>query len=363
MTLKMQSRRCVAKEHSQQIQLSVDMTKLGFLGTDYKRSQLRDIELIYLKSEMWPTLCEMVRIDSPISELVILATCNRFEIYFSSDDLDASILWLTAFIADTANIPRESIQKIIYPLTDGDVIQHLFNVSAGVESMVFGEDEILSQVKKAYSDFQTLKSTGPATNKLFQTAISVGKRVRHETEISRGAYSVSSIAIDAIRELKLDYFDHSILIVGAGTIGQRAMKKLVSIGHPSLTICNRTLQKASDIALKSGISMIPFEQLTQSVGTYDIVIVATAASDYLIRPEQFSEQSDTSLIVDLTVPRNVDPDTATANRQIISVDGLKQIADKNVAKRRQESLKIQAILDDEQCKYEEWLHRRDVCQR
>lgn len=334
------------------------MTKLGFLGTDYKRSPLRDIELIYLKQESWQSLCHVVRNESPITELVILATCNRFELYFVADDIDEAVQWLTAFIADSANIPRDSIATIVYSLKEGAVIQHLFNVAAGVESMVFGEDEILAQVKKAYSDFQEIKITGPTTNKLFQSAIGVGKRVRHETEISRGAYSISSIAIDAIRELKLDYFDHSILIVGTGTIGQRAIKKLVSIGHPSITICNRTYAKAAKIAEESGVSILPFEKLADAIRQFNIVIVATAASDYLICPIHLQNNSETSLVVDLTVPRNVDPTIDTMGCQVISVDGLKQIADKNVLKRRKEALKIQAILDDEQLKFEQWLQRR-----
>lgn len=224
--------------------------------------------------------------------------------------------------------------------------------------MVFGEDEILSQVKKAYADFHALNTTGPTTNKLFQSAIGVGKRVRHETEISRGSYSISSIAIDAIRELKLDYFEHSILIVGTGTMGYRAIKKLVSIGHPSITICNRTLEKASKIAEELGVSVLDYGALADSVRQFNIVIVATAASDYVIRPAHFQNPSATSLIVDLTVPRNVDPAIDMATCQVISVDGLKQIADKNVMKRRKEALKIQAILEDEQLKYEQWLHRR-----
>ena len=332
--------------------------KLGFLGTDYKRSPLRDIELIYIKQDSWPAFCQMVLNESPITELVVLATCNRFELYFAADDVDAAELWLTAFIADSANIPRNAISNIVYSLTDSAVIEHLFNVAAGVESMVFGEDEILSQVKKAYSNFQALKTTGPTTNKLFQSAIAVGKRVRHETEISRGAYSISSIAIDAIRELKLDYFERSILIVGTGTIGQRAIKKLVSIGHPSITICNRTFEKASKIAEESGVSILKFETLSECVCQFNIVIVATAASDYIIRPSHLPNASETSLIVDLTVPRNVDPKIDTTNCQVISVDGLQKIADKNVLKRRKEGVKIQAILDDEQLKYELWLQRR-----
>ena len=332
--------------------------KLGFIGTDHKRSPLRDIELIYLKNESWQAFCQMVRDESPITELVILATCNRFELYFVAENVDDAGHWLTSFIADSANIPRETIRTIVYSLTNSEVITHLFNVASGVESMVFGEDEILSQVKKAYADFHALNTTGPTTNKLFQSAIGVGKRVRHETEISRGSYSISSIAIDAIRELKLDYFEHSILIVGTGTMGYRAIKKLVSIGHPSITICNRTLEKASKIAEELGVYVLDYGALADSVRQFNIVIVATAASDYVIRPAHFQNPSATSLIVDLTVPRNVDPAIDMATCQVISVDGLKQIADKNVMKRRKEALKIQAILEDEQLKYEQWLHRR-----
>ncbi len=315
--------------------------------------------MIYLSPEAMPGFCHAVKTDSPIMELVILATCNRFEIYYTCEDLDDASNWLLHYLASAHDIPVGIAMPIVYQLRGDDVIRHLFNVAAGVESMVFGEDEILAQVKKAYLGFQSFGTTGALTNKLFQTAMSVGKRARHETEISRGSYSVSSIAIDAVRELRLDYFDHAILIVGTGIIGMRAVKKLVALGHPDVTVSNRTLDTATRVATQHGLKVIDFELLPSDLQRYDIVIVATASTDYVITPKYFGSHSATNLIIDLSVPRNVDPDVETESRRVMSVDGLKQIADKNVARRRKEFLKVQTILGDEQEKLMRWMIKRE----
>lgn len=337
--------------------------KLGFLGTDHKRSSLIDIERIYLKRDRWQQFCLSVGSDSPISELVVLATCNRFEIYFATANLNNAVEWLIFELSKHSETPEETIREITYSLADEDMIKHLFKVAAGIESMVFGEDEILAQVKNAYAEFSQFKTTGPVTNKLFQTATAVGKRVRHETEISRGAYSVSSIAIDAIKEQIWDYFEKSILVIGTGTIGNRAIKKLVSMGHPNLTICNRTLEKASAVAAGANVSILPFDQFKTHLYDFDIIVVATAASSHIITPDLFLPNSGTQLIIDLTVPRNVDPETETPTRKIIAVDGLKKIADKNVMKRQKESAKIHAILHEELEKFENWCDQRSQRQK
>lgn len=331
---------------------------IGLLGTDYKHTSIQDMEMVYLKKETWPQFSNAMRTESPIDEMVILATCNRFEIYFVGNDIPASIEWIEAFIADASNIPRHIITKLTYRLLNEDAIRHLLKVASGVESMVFGEDEILSQVKSAYHYFVDLESTGSILNKLFQVAIATGKRARHETEISRGAYSVSSIAVDAIRELIFDYFEKSILVIGTGTIGSRAVKKLGALGHPDLTVCNRTMENAKIIAESCRCNLLPFDSLYASIKHYDIIIVATGASQYIIDRHHLADTAKCELIIDLAVPRNVDPGVEHDGRKLLSVAGLKQIAERNVRKRQKETHKVNEILNDEHNKFNLWVDRR-----
>lgn len=334
---------------------------IGCLQIDFKFADLSDIESVYIPKTMWPSFAKQVQEDSPLMEMVILATCNRFEIYFVAQDQDQAYCWLLETISELKELDPNHIKTKMRLLQGTAALQHLFRVAAGMESMVFGEDEILSQIKSAYTDFQALGLTKALFNKIFQTAIAAGKRARHETEISRGSYSVSSIAVDAIRELRLDYFGASILIIGAGTIAMRALKKLHALGHPNITMCNRTDSKITQLQQQFNIHALPFKSLSKSVATFDIVLIATAATDYLVTPDVFHDHSTTHLILDLCVPRNVDPDVATHPQvRLLTVDNLQKIADKNVNKRQKEHIKVTLILDDEMAKIDQWLAQRMV---
>ncbi len=333
---------------------------IGCLQIDFKFADLSDIESVYIPKSMWPSFAKQVQEDSPLMEMVILATCNRFEIYFVAQDHAQACDWIIQTIGNLKELDPNHVKTKMRFLHGNAALQHLFRVAAGMESMVFGEDEILSQIKSAYTDFQTLGLTKALLNKVFQTAIAAGKRARHETEISRGAYSVSSIAVDAIRELRLDYFGASILIIGAGTIAMRALKKLHALGHPNITMCNRTDNKVTLLQKQFNIHTRPFASLPTAVYQFDIVLIATAATDYLITPMICTKKTPTpQLILDLCVPRNVDPDVATLPQiQLLTVDNLQKIADKNVNKRQKEHIKVTLILDDEMAKIDQWLAHR-----
>jgi len=333
---------------------------IGCLQIDFKFADLTDIESVYIPKSAWPVFAKQVSEDSPILEMVILATCNRFEIYFVAQDYEQACNWIVQSISDMKEISTTHIHEKMRFFHEKPALTHLFRVSAGMESMVFGEDEILSQIKSAYSDFQALGLTKALFNKVFQTAIAAGKRARHETEISRGAYSVSSIAVDAIRELRLDYFGARILIIGAGTIAMRALKKLHALGHPNVTMCNRTDKKLSPLQERYKINILPFASLEKNVAHFEIVLIATASTVYLLKPELFQKNTpEQQLILDLCVPRNVDPDVSkVAHVTLLTVDNLQKIADKNVNKRQKEHIKVTIILDDEMSKIDQWMSHR-----
>jgi glutamyl-tRNA reductase len=338
------------------------LMNIGCLQIDFKFADLTDIESVYIPKSAWPIFAKQVHEESPIFEMVILATCNRFEIYFVSQDHEQARDWIIQSISQLKELSTTHIREKMRFMHGQTALTHLFRVSAGMESMVFGEDEILSQIKSAYTDFQALGLTKALFNKVFQTAIAAGKRARHETEISRGAYSVSSIAVDAIRELRLDYFGASILIIGAGTIAMRALKKLHALGHPSITMCNRTDSKLKSLQERYQIQALPFASLETDVSRFDIILIATASTAYLLKPAFFKTDTDSEqLILDLCVPRNVDPDVAKLTHiQLLTVDSLQKIADKNVNKRQKEHTKVTLILDDEMTKIDQWIAHRMI---
>ncbi len=329
--------------------------KSGLLGTSHKRASLEDMESVYINKDLQQVLIqdkESLNID----QVVVLATCNRLEIYFSSPDLQAAFEALYVWISDHKNIPLGRVKERLFARTNTDMMMHLFSVVGGIESMVLGENEILTQVKDAYTFFKERGATSSEFNKCFQSAIASGKRVRTETNISKGTYSVSSIAIEAIRERMLDYFGRKILIVGLGIMGRRALRKLLSLGHPDLTITNRTDEKAKRFSKEEGINFIPYMSCFDNAHHYDIILTAVSSKTHILGREQFDrDDSITELVIDLGMPRNVDASVDDCdNMELVAVDGLKDIAEKNVKSRADELGKVRAIIVEDIEKFNQW---------
>ena len=278
------------------------------------------------------------------------------EYYIVANDLTESAEWIYTEIAKRKEQPVHSVKRILSLYSQEETLSHIFNVVSGLESMVFGENEILAQVKSAYSAAKDYKLTGPLLNKLFQSAVSCGKRVRSETKISYGAYSVSSIAIDALKSHHLDYFGRKILIIGIGIMGQRCLKKLHALGHPDITLSNRTNQVAQAFSRQFSTQYLPFEDVTSSLANYDIIISAISRKKPLITDEHLETVAQPSLLIDLGLPRNVKLKSYNEQRKIISVDGLKDLAEKNVKRRKGEIAAAKLVIDDEYYKFQNWIN-------
>ena len=333
---------------------------IGLLGVDHTVVDITHMEPIFLNKDGKQAFRERVLESDIISEFVVLTTCNRIEFYFVSDDFDEGKMWIVQNLSDQKQVDQDLVTTLLKSYNAEQTIQHLFEVSSGVQSMVFGENEILTQVKDAYEDSLSQKLTGPLLNKCFQMAIAVGKRVRTETGISRGAYSVSSIAVDAVRQKRLDYFGKSILIIGMGTMGRRCLTKLHALGHPDITIANRTESTADSLASQFDVRVLPFNDLDHNVGKFDIIISAITTKKPLLSETYFVKDKK-YLTVDLGLPRNVDESLHQwGNIDLVNVEGLKEIAQANVRKRQAELSKVEFIIDDEMNRFKHWLtHKRN----
>ncbi len=322
---------------------------LGFVGTDYKRSHLDDLELVYFNKEA------ISEFSSFPCDLVVLSTCNRTEFYFVSENPQVTARLLKQHISERKKVPMQTVERILQPAFGADAIEHLFHVVSGTESMVFGENEILTQVKDAYASSGAKESL---LNKLFQTAITVGKKVRKETQISRGSYSVTSIAIDGLRDMLPDFETRKMLIVGAGTMGMRAIKKLAALKHQSLYISNRSEDKLDRICEKYGLTHVPFNQLQNRIGEFDVALFATSSDHYLLGPSSRLP----GVIVDLGLPRNVDPAVESPAVKLLTLEGLEKIAEKNIQNRMQEMPRINEIIAEEIDKFMRWYdYKRQIC--
>ncbi len=331
---------------------------LGVLKTDHTNLSLVEREQVYFSDSDKDRFLSLWRTESPVDELVIMSTCNRSEIYFSGADLTASEQRLKRLMSAFFGVSSDWIDQKFESIRGDAALKHLFGVISGIHSMVFGENEILGQVKAAYQFCLEKGSTQSILNKAFQSAIAVGKRVRDETELGKGAYSVSSIAIDRAAQIRPDFLKLRTIIVGAGDTSLRCVKKLAALGHQNLVITNRTPERAGQIAAEYGLETLDYAQLISRLNEFDCVFVATLSPDYLVFPAQIASNRP-KVVVDLGVPRNVDPRVAELpNVTLITIDHLTEIADENVARRRVELPKINGIFDEEIAIFHQWHNYR-----
>ncbi len=327
------------------------------LGTNYKETPLSVLEKIYFNTDKIKQFIRELPSDSPLKEIVILSTCNRVEIYFSAQDPTVAGQWLKTKLETFFQLSFSLKNHLKYQRCE-EAVTHLFKVAAGIESMVFGENEVLTQIKKSYDLSKELNATGSFLNKLFQSAIAVGKKVRDETKIGRGAYSVSSIAVDCIVEQDPNFRAQKIVIIGAGQMAKRALQKLKALKHPHLYVMNRTKFAAEKLAKTFEATFFPFERLGDAAEKFDLFILAVDTPTYLFTLDQFREnKGNRKFIVDLGMPRIADPQIGKLpGVTLMTIEELRDIADRNVHVKKQELGSIETIIQTEVTEFTKWYH-------
>jgi glutamyl-tRNA reductase len=215
-----------------------------------------------------------------LSELVILSTCNRVELYAISHEPASDPL--LEFLADIHGVQSADFEPYLYRYVDQAAVQHLYRLAAGLDSMVIGEPQILGQVAHALELAQTQKSCGPLLSRLFQSAVHAGKRARAETHISRNPASVSSLAANLAERNVTDLGQTQIVIVGAGEMAELAVEALRKRGAADILVVNRTLARAAEFAERWNAQVTTFEHLEQALASADILITSTGAPHTII---------------------------------------------------------------------------------
>ncbi len=296
-----------------------------------------------------------------ILEGAILSTCNRTELYAVVTSLAAGKEALRAFLLEERDMPAEVFEEFFFFLEGDAAIRHLFRVSGGLESQILGEGQILSQVKGAQAAAQLHRTMGSVLDSLFRFAVTAGKRVRAETEISRGAVSVSSAAIELAKETMGGFDDKVIMILGTGKMGELAAKQLPSYNLRKIYVVNRTMESAEHLAERIGGEAVPFHAMRDALERIDMLICSTGAPHYVLTPSEMksviaSRKGRPLLVVDVSVPRNIDP--ALGNMPgvtVYDVDDLQLVASRNRSERQAVAEEAEAILDSEISGYRTWL--------
>jgi glutamyl-tRNA reductase len=336
------------------------------IGTDFNRTSLSMRDAVFFDADKVIRFLTDLPAAAPIAEIVILSTCNRVEIYYTCTGHEQALAWLKQHFALFHDLPVATLDRVMYTHRCEQAVRHLFRVAAGLESMVIGEDEILGQIRQAYGRSRQIHRTGAFLNKLFQASICVGRRVRHRTAISQGSSSVSSLAIDQLLQHYGRLDDKAILVVGAGTMSLRLIKRLAGMGHRQLFLANRTLQRSQRVAQAHAVQLLPYDQLRRHTGAFDIIILATAAPHPILHGAdlQASDHGGRELcIVDLGAPRNAAADIAgLPGVRLITVDDLLALSRKALEERAEAIETAERIVEQEVREFARWyFHRQAVC--
>lgn len=340
--------------------------KLQMIGCSHHDAAVEFREKISFTSEEAGKALELFRERFPSSEIVLLSTCNRVELYTTSDDeslVDKNTV--ASFLAEQQGLSvDEVIDQMIYR-SGNQAVEHLFTVASSLDSMVVGEAQILSQVKQAYDLACTWDSVGPLTHGVFQAANRAAKRVQQETDIHRRRVSVPSVAVG---EVATEIFDHladkRIVLCGAGEMGQETLRYLKQAGANNICVLNRNYDRAIRVAESFDATSDLWDSLDRQMLDADLVIGTTSATEAILELETFQpihakRGHRLLLILDLAVPRDFDPRIGKlANVYLYGIDDLRNACERNQREREKEWPKAKTIIAEETHKFMQALNHR-----
>ncbi len=316
--------------------------KVSFGPTEFESA------LNYLKSELH------------FPEALIVSTCNRTEIYCTEQaGLELNERFQRFFNTLKPEVSKEELD-LFYLKKGPDAIEHLFSVISGIDSMILGEPQIQGQVKDAHRVAYNAGSTGIFLNKLFNNAVVVGKRARTETALGKGAVSVAYAAVELAEKIYKNLDDKRVLLIGSGDTGSLVAKHLLDKGVKQLTITNRTLEKAQNLAKELNGGVMEFSAFTKALPLFDLVIGATGSPDFVITYDDLKDirrirNARPLILIDIAVPRDFDPKiNKLENVFAHNIDDLQNIVNRNLETRKKEIPRVQKIIAEEVKNYFNW---------
>lgn len=327
------------------------------IGLNHRTVPLDLLERMTVDSSRLPKALHDVASREHVNEAIVLSTCNRTEIYVVAEKFHGAYYDVRTFLSEMAYLPPEDFSDHLYVHYDDQAVNHLFSVASGLDSAVVGEAEILGQVRTAWERARDEDTVGPALNMLFRHALEVGKRARTETGISRHIASVSTAAVAMAADRLGELEGRRILVLGAGEMGEGMIKALVEAGVTDVRIANRTWDHAVDLAARVGGKAIRLADLDQALSEVDLLLTGTGATSMMLEHSDIdrvmtARAARDLLIVDVAVPRDVDPASASLpGVTLLDMDDLRAFADKGIDARRREVAAVREILEAEIQRY------------
>ena len=329
------------------------MSTVVAIGATHRSAPLALLERLTLDEALLDKYLDDLVARDHVTEAVIVSTCNRTEIFVSAEKFHGAYRDVRDFLSDITFLPPEEFADHLEVSHDADAVRHLFSVAAGLESVVVGEHEILGQVRKAWDLSQQEGGAGSSLNLLFRHALEVGKRARTDTDIARGTASVSHAAVEMAAERLGDLGGKRVLVMGAGDMAEGMAAALQRAGVTDVFVANRTWRKARALADRIGGQAVRLSDLPSALVEVDLLLTSTGSTVPVVEHDDFEpvmaeRHGRPLLIVDIAVPRDVDPRVRDLpGVTLLDINDLRTFARAGVERRAGELAAVEAIIDEE----------------
>ena len=325
----------------------VDPAKIFVVGLSYKTAPVELREKLAVRPSSLPCHGCKLRLNAGLDEVVLLSTCNRVEIYGVASWVQSKVHRIFRQLASE----DLDVTPYVYVKEGAEAVRHLFSVTSGLDSMVIGETEIAGQVKNAYTAAQQAGLTGKTTNRIFQTALQIGKEIRTHTAVGRGATSVGSVAVElAEKILDRDLSDKTVMILGAGKMGEACVRHLAKRGARSVLVANRCVERAEALAAEFGGRALSFDNRFDALAEADIVVSSTGCPTTVLHKDEIASilparKNRPLILIDIAVPRDIAADVDDLeNVYLYNIDHLETIVRENSRLREQELSRCDEII-------------------
>ncbi|MBD1381183.1 glutamyl-tRNA reductase [Metabacillus arenae] len=331
------------------------------VGLNYRTAPVEIREKLSFNTSALGDAMKELKNQKSILENIIVSTCNRTEIYAVVDQLHTGRYYMKRFLADWFEMEKEDISPYLTFYENEGAVEHLFRVSCGLDSMVLGETQILGQVKSSFLLAQKEETIGTVFNHLFKQAVTVAKRAHNETDIGSNAVSVSYAAVELAKKIFGQLSSMHVLILGAGKMGELAAQNLHGNGVRKVTVVNRTIEKAEELAKRFSGDAKSINELQSALVDADILISSTGSKDYVISKKLMVKveklrKGRPLFMVDIAVPRDLDPALAELESVFLyDIDDLEGIVEANLVERKVAAEQIELLIEAEIVTFKQWL--------
>lgn len=322
---------------------------LILVGLNHRTAPVEVRERLSVPEGKLPETTRRLRAIEGVDGAAFISTCNRVEVVVSTRNEDV-IEKLVEWLAQESSAARAELEKHLYILRHGDVVQHLFRVASGLDSMIVGEPQIGGQVKRSFMVAQEMGALDSLLMQVYENTMRVAKKVRTDTGIGENAVSIPYAAVELARKIFADLRGLQVLLVGAGDMGELTAEHLHQQQVKQVFVANRSFERAVELAHRFEGEAVQFDRIEEHLRTCDIVIASTAAPHYVVEVDQViraleSRRSRNLFLIDLSVPRNINPAVAKCDgAYLYNVDDLQQVADANLAKRQEKARDAEQIV-------------------